>query len=135
MPDDIRGRVFGHIDENWPEQVAFLREIVGHRSELLAEKGVQLVMKQKFAAMGLDVDTFDADMAQLSRLPGFSPIEWGFQGRPQVVAALRAGVAGRPSSSTAIPTSSRSSRCTTGAWTRSRASSATGGCTAAAPRT
>ncbi len=85
MHDEARNRVFARIDENWPAEVAFLREIVSHRSELLAERSVQLAMRQKFAAMGLEVDSFDADVSQIAKLPGFSPIEWGFQGRPQVV--------------------------------------------------
>jgi acetylornithine deacetylase len=95
MTDGIRSRVFARIDENWNEQVAFLRELVRHRSELLAEREGQLAVRQKFAAMGLEVDTFDADMAQISRMPGFSPIEWGFQGRPQVVGVLPGRGGGR----------------------------------------
>ncbi|HEX7124510.1 MAG TPA: ArgE/DapE family deacylase [Thermodesulfobacteriota bacterium] len=82
---DATARVFARIDENWPAEVAFLREIVSHRSELFAERSVQLAMRQKLAAIGLEVDTFDADVAEIARRPGFSPIEWGFQGRPQVV--------------------------------------------------
>jgi acetylornithine deacetylase len=38
--------------------------------------------------MGLRVDMFDADMAQIGAMEGYSPIEWGFQGRPQVVGVL-----------------------------------------------
>jgi acetylornithine deacetylase len=86
---DMRRGVFGRIDETWPEQVAFLRELIGHRTELLTERSGQLAMRQKLLSMGLEVDTFDADMAQLAKLPGYSPIEWGFQGRPQVVGVLR----------------------------------------------
>jgi acetylornithine deacetylase len=90
MADDTRKRqVWDRIDQRWDEEVRFLREIVGHESVLGKEEGVQLAMQRKFLALGLAVDMFDADVAQLGTMEGYSPIEWGFQGRPQVVGVLR----------------------------------------------
>lgn len=81
-------QVWERIDQNWDAEVAFLREIVGHNSELGQERSVQLAMHRKFSSLGLRVDMFDADVAQLGRMTGYSPVEWGFQGRPQVVGLL-----------------------------------------------
>jgi acetylornithine deacetylase len=89
MTNDARKRqVWNRIDECWDDEVRFLREIVGHESVLGKEQGVQLAMQRKFLQLGLRVDVFDADMAQIGAMEGYSPIEWGFQGRPQVVGVL-----------------------------------------------
>ena len=46
--------------------------------------------------MGLDVDTWDVDHAAIARLPGYGPVEWSYEGRPNVAARWpAAGEGGR----------------------------------------
>jgi acetylornithine deacetylase len=95
MTDKLRQAVWDRIEENWDTQLAFLREIVAHESVLFRERPVQLAMQRKFASMDLEVDVFDADVSQLGRMPGYSPVEWGYRGRPQVVGVLRGAGGGK----------------------------------------
>lgn len=85
MNRDLRERVWAAVDEAWDEQVAFHRELVTYPSTLFNERPVQQFMQYTFQEMGLQVDAFDADISLIGRLPGYSPVEWGYQGRPQVV--------------------------------------------------
>lgn len=84
-----REKVFTEIDRNWDEQVAFLQKIVRMPSELLHEAPVQHEMLRSFRGLGLETDSFDADPGEIHHLPGYSPVEWGFHGRPQVVGVWR----------------------------------------------
>ena len=75
MTDDARTRqVWDAIDASWSEQVRFLQELVGHESVLGKGASVQLAMQRKFESLGLRIDVFDADIARLGSMPGYSPV-------------------------------------------------------------
>jgi acetylornithine deacetylase len=76
--------VFAAIDANWGEEVEFLRGLVSRRSTLGDEAPVQRFVAAALADMGLDVDTWEIDPAGIARLPGYGPVEWSFEGRPNV---------------------------------------------------
>jgi acetylornithine deacetylase len=65
--------------------VEHLQALVREPSTLGNEAGVQRLMQATFREMGLEVTALEPDLGQLSRLPGFSPPEWGYRGRPNVV--------------------------------------------------
>ena len=91
-----RDDVFAAIDANWEAEVAFLRGLVSRRSTLGQEAMVQRFIAAELASLGLDVDTWDVDPARLARLPGYGPVEWSFEGRPNVAARWTgAGEGGR----------------------------------------
>ena len=91
-----RDDVFAAIDANWEAEVAFLRGLVSRRSTLGQEAMVQRFIAAELASLGLDVDTWDIDPARLARLPGYGPVEWSFEGRPNVAARWTgAGEGGR----------------------------------------
>lgn len=92
--DDLKARVLSVIEAQWDEQVQFLRELVRFPSVLFDEAPVQMCMYRTFRQMGLRTDMFEADPARISRLPGYSPVEWGYRGRPQVVGVLPSRVGG-----------------------------------------
>ena len=87
---DFRKRVLRAVDALWEEQVDFLCTLVRIPSVLLQEAPAQALMDRTFRAMGLETDVFEIDPGELGRLPGYSPVEWSFRGRPLVVGRLRA---------------------------------------------
>lgn len=80
-----RNTVLAQVEKNWSDQVAFLQSLVRYPSTLLHEADIQRFMRTAFQDMELKVQTFEPDIGGLSQLPGFSPPEWSYRGRPNVV--------------------------------------------------
>ncbi len=83
-------KVFEGIDRAWDEEVAFLQSIVRQPSTLGNEAGVQRIMQGAFRRMELEVHEFEPDLGRIHKLKGFSPVEWDYKGRPNVVGVWRA---------------------------------------------
>ncbi|HXX38607.1 MAG TPA: ArgE/DapE family deacylase [bacterium] len=92
--NSVREQVLHAVDEAWPQQLNHLQALVRERSVLGHEAGVQRLMHATFRDMGLQVTSFEPDLGTISRLPGFSPPEWSYRGRPNVVGVWRAGASG-----------------------------------------
>lgn len=84
-----REAVVERVEQNWSEQIAFLQSLVRQRSTLKHEADIQRVIKATFQGMELEVQTFEPDIGVLSHLPGFSPPEWSYRDRPNVVGVRR----------------------------------------------
>jgi acetylornithine deacetylase len=82
--DDVRRQVFAAIDADWDRQVEFLRGLVSRRSTLGDEARVQRFIAAELAGMGLDVDVWDIDHGALAEHPAYGPVEWSYEGRPNV---------------------------------------------------
>ena len=82
---DAAGRsVVERVEENWEREVEFLRGMVRRPSTLGNEALVQRFVAQELEGMGLVADVWQVDHAEIARLPGYSPVEWSFEGRPNV---------------------------------------------------
>jgi len=92
--DSAQREVLQEVEKAWPQQVAYLQALVREPSTLGNEAGVQRLMQGTFREMGLEVHTFEPDLGALSHLRGFSPPEWGYRGRPNVVGIWAAGGTG-----------------------------------------
>jgi len=90
----LKEKVWRVIDQAWPQQVAHLQALVRQPSVLGQEAGVQRIMQAIFREMGLEVHTFEPDIGTLKALPGFSPPEWSYRGRPNVVGIWRSATRG-----------------------------------------
>lgn len=88
-------RVLAEVERGWLDQVAFLTSLVQCRSELFQEAPVQHLVARKLRSLGLAVDLFDADASALVQQPGYSPVEWGYKGRPQAVGVWKSPHGGR----------------------------------------
>jgi acetylornithine deacetylase len=86
---EIERRVFEKIDDNWDREVEFLRGLVRRPSTLGNEAHVQRFVAEELRGLGLEPDVWEIDHAEISRLPGYSPVEWTYAGRPNVAAVLR----------------------------------------------
>ncbi len=69
--------------------VDMLSEMVRHPSLLGDEASVQGMMKQRFAALGLKVESFEIDEDKIREHPGYSPSLIDYSGRENVVGLHR----------------------------------------------
>ena len=86
--DATERRVIEQIDRNWDGEVDFLRGLVRRPSALGNEAHVQRFVAEELRGMGLEPDVWEIDHAEIARLPGYSPVEWSYAGRPNVAAVL-----------------------------------------------
>jgi acetylornithine deacetylase len=84
--DELRKRLLEKVDENWEREVEFLRGLVRRPSTLGNEALVQRFVAEELREMGLEPDVWQIDHAEIARLPGYSPVEWSYEGRPNVAA-------------------------------------------------
>jgi acetylornithine deacetylase len=81
--------VIKKIDEQWGEEVRFLQRIGQYPSTLGNEGALQnYIAKFLEKEMDLEVDVFVPDLKKISSHKGFSPPEWSYEGRPNVVGKL-----------------------------------------------
>lgn len=85
MLESVKKKVWQEVEKAWPRQLAHLQALVREPSILGNEAGVQRLMQATFREMGLEVHTFEPDIGAICALPGFSPPEWSYRGRPNVV--------------------------------------------------
>lgn len=88
-------RVCERIEENWEREVEFLRGLVRRPSTLGNEAQVQRFVAEELRDMGLAPDVWEINHAEIARLPGYSPVEWSYAGRPNVAAVLESSGGGR----------------------------------------
>lgn len=81
--------MFKLIDKTWAEEIKFIQKLVSFPSILHHELEVQQYMTYSLKQMGLKVDVFDVDISSISKLPGYSPTDWSYEKKPQVVGILK----------------------------------------------
>lgn len=93
--NDLEQRVLDRIERTREEETSFLRELVRRPSTLGNEARVQKFIAKELGDMGLDVDVWQIDHAGISGRPGYSPVEWSYEGRPNVAATWKGSGGGR----------------------------------------
>lgn len=84
--DEAGRQVLEKVDENWEREVEFLRGLVRRPSTLGTEALVQRFVAEELWEMGLEPQVWQIDHAEIACLPSYSPVEWSYQGRPNVAA-------------------------------------------------
>lgn len=87
--DDLKQRVLDRIQSNWDKEVAFLQGLVSRKSTLGEEAQVQQYIAEEFRQMELAPDIWQIDHAGISRMSGYSPVEWSYEGRPNVASTWK----------------------------------------------
>jgi acetylornithine deacetylase len=87
--DTIKKSVIKYINDQKDACFQFLQKLVRHPSTLGNEASIQQLMLETFLEMGLEVDHWEPDLQTLSSLPGFSIVEWSYEGRSNVVGVLK----------------------------------------------
>eukprot|EP01112_Ceratiomyxa_fruticulosa_P022498 TRINITY_DN824_c0_g1_i2.p1 TRINITY_DN824_c0_g1~~TRINITY_DN824_c0_g1_i2.p1 ORF type:complete len:424 (-),score=97.62 TRINITY_DN824_c0_g1_i2:158-1429(-) len=75
------------VDKLQGEAVELLSEMVKCGSLLGSENSSQIqpLMEKTFKQMGLDVDRFPILLSDIQNHPGFSPVDWNYEGKENVV--------------------------------------------------
>lgn len=87
--------VLDQVERQRPEHLALLQEFVRIPSPLGQERPAQLWLARQFRHLGLLVDLFDCDPAELAGLPGWTPFAHPYQDRPNLVAVWPGAGGGR----------------------------------------
>jgi len=97
IENEIKERILKAVEEKREELIEFTRNLVKVRSELGEEGAAQKAVEKKLRDIGLEIDVFEADLAQIRKHPEYTPVEYsekhGYKGRPNVVGKLK-GVGG-----------------------------------------
>jgi acetylornithine deacetylase len=81
-------------DRLFGEEVEFLRALVRLPSTRGQTNGAQRLVAETLRGMELQVDEAPMELESIERLPGFSPVEWSYDGLFQVVGSLPAAAVG-----------------------------------------
>ncbi len=81
-------KVLNTIDCLYEEMVTFLQELVRQPSTLGKERPAQETVYRKLKSLGLPVDLWEPRFSDLCAHPAFAPVEWDYNGRPNVTAVL-----------------------------------------------
>ena len=83
------------IQQGWAAEVAFLGDLVRQPSTLGNERAAQERVLSELRSMELDADAYDIDHGVIAKLPGYSPADWSYAGRPNVGAHVDGRGGGR----------------------------------------
>ncbi|HCQ65232.1 MAG TPA: acetylornithine deacetylase [Rhodobacteraceae bacterium] len=89
MDQDLQARLLDAVDAAFDDQTGFLAELTSHPSTRGHEQGAQDVMAKALDARGYDVDRWQIDIAEISALPGFSPVLGPYDDAVNVVGTHR----------------------------------------------
>eukprot|EP01132_Coremiostelium_polycephalum_P004102 gene4102-5131_t len=73
------------VDRLQNEGIEKLKQLVSFDSLLGKEKDVQIYMEEVFKQLGLKVDRFPVVLDEIKHLKGFSPADWSYEGKENVV--------------------------------------------------
>lgn len=93
--NDLEQRVLDRIEQSREEETRFLQGMVRRPSTLGNEALVQRFIAKELSDMGLGVDVWQIDHASISGQQGYSPVEWSYEGRPNVAATWKGSGGGR----------------------------------------
>jgi acetylornithine deacetylase len=88
-------RVLQAVDRLWDEELEFLRGLVRRPSVRGETNLVQTFIAEWERAHGLDVQRVGVDVGRLHDLPGFSPVDWSYDGLFNVVGRANGAGGGR----------------------------------------
>ena len=91
---DLNQQIDETIENLRQEGLALLQTLVNIPTLAGNEKPCQEVIAKKMQALGLEMDVWDPEDAELMKHPAYVPVEKGYQGRPNVVGTYRGGGGG-----------------------------------------
>jgi acetylornithine deacetylase len=92
--DAVGRRVIEQVERNWEHEAEFLRGMIRRPSTLRNEALVQRFVARELSEIGLEPDVWQVDHVEIAGLPGYSPVEWSYQGRPNVAMTWKSSSGG-----------------------------------------
>lgn len=89
MTPDNETDILKAVDAVFDREVAFLAELTSHPSTRGREQSAQDFMARELAERGYEVDRWTIDVADISHLPGFSPVIGNYEDAVNVVGIHR----------------------------------------------
>lgn len=71
------------------DMVSFLQALVQQPSTLVKERPAQEIVYRKLKSIGLSVELWEPRISELCVHPAFAPVEWDYNGRPNVTGVLK----------------------------------------------
>ena len=93
--NELIERVEAEVDAGWDAELAFLRDLVATPSTLHHEAAAQARVMDELRGLGLEPEAQAIDKEAIRALPGYSPVDWGYEARPNVSAGWRGRGGGR----------------------------------------
>jgi hypothetical protein len=95
----LKTRILKEVDKKRDEMTEFLRKLIRIPSVVGREGEAQKFMEKTFRDLGLEVDVWEPDVAELQKHPAFfktiSYTKFGYNGRPNVIGKLSGTGQGR----------------------------------------
>lgn len=89
MQDDLKARLCDAVDAGFDRQIAFLSELTSHPSTRGNEQSAQNFMADELSVRGYEIDRWQIDVAEIEKLPGFSPVIGPYDDAVNVVGTHR----------------------------------------------
>src|ERR1700751_5485305 len=86
---DTRQKVLQQIEANKENSLKFLQKMVSIPSVTGDEGAIQKFLADYLTKMGLDVDMWETNWDTLKKHPGYTPVDRGYEGRPNIVATWK----------------------------------------------
>jgi len=86
----LEERVLAEIERREETMLSFLQALVRQPSTLGNEMGAQQIVYRKLRSLGLPAELWEPRLDLLRTHPAFAPVEWSYEGRPNVTAVYKA---------------------------------------------
>ena len=88
-------KILDEIDANREKAIKFLQEMVAIPSVTGDEGKIQAFLANYMKKIGLEVDMWESNWEELKKHPGYTPVDRGYEGRPNIVATWKGTGGGR----------------------------------------
>jgi acetylornithine deacetylase len=95
MPSEIRQKVLAQIEADTGKAIQFLQQMVTIPSVTGDEAAIQRFLADYLTKMGLTVDSWETDWEKLKQHPGYTPVDRGYENRPNIVATWKGAGGGK----------------------------------------
>jgi acetylornithine deacetylase len=95
MKPDDREKLLQTIEQHRDKTIELLRKLISIPSVTGDEARIQKYLAGYLTDIGLDVDLWETDLAELRKHPGYRPVQRGYEGRPNLVATWKGAGGGR----------------------------------------
>ncbi len=95
MSAAFREKLLATIDNSRDQSIKFLQQMIAIPSVTGDEGKIQKFLADYLGKLGLKVDLWETNWEELKKHPAYTPVDRGYEGRPNIVATLKGTGGGR----------------------------------------
>lgn len=95
MREKLEDNIYTAIEDHREAMVSFLQRLVQQPSVLGNERGAQEIVYHKLKSLGFSTEIWEPRLDVLASHPAFAPVEWDYNGRPNVTGVLQGNGGGK----------------------------------------